>query len=101
MQIEHTILPGPCAQRLEDPGYGSRIDDDHAGDVYTLILTVINANRMINEDLEAHVQTHGMATSASLANDLLLEILSKKFDERSDLPGYVATGSFSDYQQAG
>jgi len=59
-----------------------------------LIMTVISANRMINENLQAQLQTQAMATSATLANDLLLEILSRKFDANSDTLGSQPTSAF-------
>ena len=37
-----------------------------------LIMSVISANRMINENLQAQLETQAMATSATLANDLHL-----------------------------
>ena len=61
-----------------------------------LIMSVISANRMINENLQAQLQTQAMATSATLANDLLLEILGKKFDSSSDEPlGLITSPSTS------
>jgi len=72
-----------------------------AGMLMLLVVTVISANRMINENTQAQYQTEALTTSASLANDLLLEIMTKKFDEKSDTLGYQATGSFSEYNKAG
>jgi len=59
-----------------------------------LIMSVISANRMIGENLQAQLQTQALATSATLANDLLLEILSKRFDANSDTLGSQPTSAF-------
>jgi hypothetical protein len=61
-----------------------------------LIMSVISANRMINENLQAQLQTQAMATSATLANDLLLEILKTRFDASSDTLGSQSTTAFTD-----
>ena len=68
-----------------------------AGMLMLLIMTVLSANRMINENTAAQFQTEALATSASLANDLLLEIMGKKFDGLSDSLGSQATSAFSPY----
>jgi hypothetical protein len=70
-----------------------------AGMLVLLIMCVVSANRMINENTEAQFQTRALVASASLANDLLLEIASKKFDEKSDSVGGLATIGFSEYQK--
>jgi len=66
-----------------------------------LIMSVISANRMINENLQAQLETQAMATSATLANDLLLEIVGKRFDGIVDstrlVSGICATSEFSTY----
>lgn len=72
-----------------------------AGMLMLLIMTVLSANRMISENTQAQFATQALATSASLANDLLLEIMSKRFDEKSDTSGYQATSKFSEYLQGG
>lgn len=66
-----------------------------------LIMSVISANRMINENLEAQLQTQALATSATLANDLLLEILSTRFDASSDTLGSQATTAWTDAASLG
>jgi hypothetical protein len=68
-----------------------------AGMLMLLIMTVVSANRMINENATAQLQAQALASSATIANDLLLEILSKKFDGLSDSLGYQATSDFSPY----
>jgi hypothetical protein len=60
-----------------------------------LIMSVISANRMINENLQAQLETQAMATSATVANDLLLEILNKKFDASSDALGSQSPSDFT------
>ncbi|MBF8295371.1 MAG: hypothetical protein HW389_1916 [Bacteroidetes bacterium] len=66
-----------------------------------LIMSVISANRMINENLQAQLETQAMATSATVANDLLLEILSKKYDASSDTLGSLATSVFTEASSLG
>jgi hypothetical protein len=72
-----------------------------AGMLMLLVVTVISANRMINENTQAQYQTEALTTSASLANDLLLEIMSKKYDTYSDTLGYQSSSSFSAYLGTG
>jgi hypothetical protein len=72
-----------------------------AGMLMLLIMSVISANRMISENTLAEFQTQALATSASLANDLLLEIMSKKYDAFSDTLGGQASSSFSVYLGTG
>ena len=62
-----------------------------------LIMSVISANRMINENTTAQLQAEALVSSATIANDMLLEIMSKKFDAYSDTLGYQATSAFSPY----
>lgn len=72
-----------------------------AGMLLLLIMSVISANRMINDNITAQLQAQALASSATIANDLLLEILSKKFDANSDTLGSQSTTSFSVYNGAG
>ena len=68
-----------------------------AGMLILLIMTVVSANRMIGENTQAQFQAQALLSSASLANDLLLEIMGKAFDGLSDSLGYQATSAFSPY----
>jgi hypothetical protein len=74
-----------------------------AGMLLLLVMSVISANRMINENTGAQFEAEALTSSASIANDLLLEIMSKKFDGRSTIDpvayvnGTLGTSSFSLY----
>jgi hypothetical protein len=46
-----------------------------------LIMSVISANRMITENSQSQLQMQAIGSSASIANDLLLEIMNKPFDQ--------------------
>jgi hypothetical protein len=46
-----------------------------------LILSVISANRMILDNNQSQLQMQAIASTASIANDLLLEIMNKPFDQ--------------------
>ncbi|MCX6132936.1 MAG: hypothetical protein NTU47_03890 [Ignavibacteriales bacterium] len=67
-----------------------------AGMLMLLIMSVVSANRMIGENTQAQLQTQALAISATLANDLLLEILSRKFDANSDTLGLKVPSDFDD-----
>jgi hypothetical protein len=72
-----------------------------AGMLLLLVMSVISANRMVNENTAAQFQAEALTSSASIANDILLEITSKRFDGKPDsaklVSGTVATKDFSPY----
>jgi hypothetical protein len=72
-----------------------------AGMLMLLVMSVISANRMINENTGAQFEAEALASSASIANDMLLEIMSKRFDGKPDsatlVAGTLSTTSFSPY----
>ncbi len=49
-----------------------------------LVMSVISANRMINDNTSAQFQSEALVSSATIANDLLLEIMGKRFDGLPD-----------------
>ena len=60
-----------------------------------LLLSVLSANRMIMDINESTFQAEAMTASSTIANDLLDEILTKKFDEFSDSTGTQPKSAFS------
>ncbi len=66
-----------------------------------LVMSVISANRMINENTGAQFESEALASSASIANDILLEIMGKRFDGLPDstrlVKGSCASTEFSPY----
>lgn len=60
-----------------------------------LVMSVISANRMLVQNNELNLQTEALTASATIANDLLQEALSKRFDEFSDTTGTQPKSDFS------
>jgi hypothetical protein len=60
-----------------------------------LVMSVISANRMLLDNTQATLQAEAYTASATIANDLLQEALSKRFDEFSDSYGYQSPSDFS------
>jgi hypothetical protein len=52
------------------------------GTFILLIMTVISANQMINDNSKSQLKMQAIGSSAAIANDLLLEITSKPFDRK-------------------
>jgi hypothetical protein len=65
------------------------------GMLILLVLSVISADRMIMDVTETTFQVEALTASSTIANDLIDEILSKSFDEKSDLTGSQSTSAFS------
>lgn len=72
-----------------------------AGMLLLLVMSVISANRMINDNTSAQFQSEALVSSATIANDLLLEIMNKRFDGLPDstklVKGQCTTSDFSPY----
>ena len=77
------------------------------GMLLLLIMSVISANKMITDNATAQLQAQALASSATIANDLLLEIMSKHFDGKpydpynavavgKDTTGGLGTADFTD-----
>ena len=60
-----------------------------------LLLSVVSANRMIMDINQATLEAEAMTASSTIANDLLDEILAKRFDEWSDSTGTQPKSAFS------
>jgi hypothetical protein len=60
-----------------------------------LLLSVLSANRMIMDVNETTYQAEAMTASSTIANDLLDEILTKRFDQFSDSTGSQPKSAFS------
>lgn len=60
-----------------------------------LVMSVISANRMLLDNTQATLEAEAYAASATIANDLLQEALSKRFDYFSDYSGYQVPTDFS------
>jgi hypothetical protein len=82
------------------------------GMLLLLIMSVISANRMINDNTTAQFQAQALASSATIANDLLLEIMNKHFDGKpyepynaiavgKDTTGGLVTTDFTDTTSLG
>jgi len=65
------------------------------GMLVLLIMSVVSANRMLMEVNQATYEAEALTASASVANDLLDEILSKRFDQFSDTTGTQSKYDFS------
>jgi hypothetical protein len=72
-----------------------------AGMLMLLVMSVISANRMIIDNTAAQFQSEALVSSATIANDLLLEIMNKRFDGKPDstrlVNGLCAISEFSPY----
>ena len=66
-----------------------------AGMLVLLIMSVVSANRVLLENTEATLGAEACFESGTIANDLLQEAMSKKFDEKADLTGLQDTTAFS------
>lgn len=60
-----------------------------------LIVSVISANRTLMYNAELSLRTEALTATATIANDLLDEILNKRFDQFSDTTGTQSKYSFS------
>jgi hypothetical protein len=60
-----------------------------------LVMSVISANRMLLENTEASYAAEALSAAATIAQDLLHESMSKRFDANSDDSGTQDTTAFS------
>jgi hypothetical protein len=67
-----------------------------AGMLVLLTMSVISANRLLMEVNEATYEAEALTASATIASDLLDEILSKKFDKNANSDGNQNPTEFSD-----
>ena len=66
-----------------------------AGMLVLLIMSVVSANRVLLENTEAMLEAEAFFESGTIANNLIQEAMSKKFDEKADLTGLQDTTAFS------
>ncbi len=60
-----------------------------------LVMSVISATRMLTDNAELNYQTEAMWATATIAQDLLQEAMSKKFDANDDGSGTQSTSAFT------
>lgn len=59
-----------------------------------LTMSVLSANRMILENTESNLRTEALSGAATVAQDLMAEAMSKKFDASSNSSGKQDTSAF-------